>query len=84
MRLDHPTSRWVEEYIHDNPGCTVMQIAAAWYPPEVISDRTGWLQARGIISQRIQLLRHWDVVIRVDQEHKRGEPAQYRHTGVIA
>ena len=77
MRLDHPTTEWVEAFIRNHPDCSVMQIAAAWYTPEVIGDRTGWLRARGVISRRIQVLRRWGI-IRPNSDHRRGEPALYR------
>lgn len=83
MQLVHPTSEWVQAYIQAHPDSTVVQIAAAWYPPEVIADRVGWVRARGVIGQRILTLQHWGFVVRTDPgEHRRGQQAQYSATGV--
>lgn len=79
MRLDNPTTEWVEAFIRSHPDCSVVQIAEAWYPLEVTCDRTRWIRARGMIGRRIQVLRHWGIIIRSDHhDHRRGEPALYR------
>lgn len=84
MRLVHPTSDWVQAYIQAHPGSTVEQIAAAWYPSEVIADRVGRARARGIIGHRILTLQHWGFVVRTDPgEYRRGgQQAQYSATEV--
>lgn len=78
MRLVHPTSEWVEEYVRSHPHCTSRQITYAWYPPEVLRDHTACTRARGLIGSRLQLLRRWGIITRSDHnDHRRGEPALY-------